>query len=321
MNKIWLLLLGFMTIAPSALAQTRNDFPNRPIKMIVPFSPGGTSDLATRFFGGQLAALLGQPVVVENRPGGNGAIAVAAIKNAPADGYTILLGSNSLMSVNPIMVKDLSYDPIKDLRPLCGLIRGMIVLVVPSNSKLKTFGDFVSAAKKAPKLLSVGTVAPGYVLTTAWLGSLAGFEFMNIPYKGGGPMFTDLMGGNLDSASADMTGAAPLLKAGKLHALAVSGEKRHVDFPDVPTVAESGYPNYSSYLWVAFFVHSETQDDVTAKLADSMQKILSTDSARAFAKTTGGELMPLGPAAMREFQINEINRFRDIAKVAGITAQ
>ena len=321
MKKICFLLLGLMAITPLARAQTGGEFPNRPIKVIVPFTPGGTSDLAARFFGGKLAALLGEPVVVENRPGGNGAIAVAAIKNATADGYTILLGSNSLMSVNPVMVKDLSYDPIKDLRPLCGLTRGMIVLIVPSGSKLKTLGDLVGAAKKAPKLLSVGTIAPGYALTTAWLGSLAGFEFTNIPYKGGGPMFTDLMGGNLDVASADMSGVAPLLKAGKLRALAVSGEKRHPDFPDVPTVAESGYPNYSSYLWVAFFVHSETQDNVTTKLADALQQILSTDAAHAFAKTTGGELMPFAPAAMRQFQISEIKRFRGIAEAAGISAQ
>lgn len=317
MKRICLVFLGLMAIAPLALGQAR-DFPNRPVKVIVPFTAGSGSDAAARFFSEKLAAILGQPFVVENRPGASGVIAVMAVKTAPADGYMILLAPNSPLSVNPIMIKNLPYDPVKDLKPISGLTRGMNALIVPADSKLTTLADLVAAAKKGEAPLNGGTYSAGYYLAMEWFANLAGVKFTNIPYKGAALVFTDIMGKQLDFAVVDLAGVSSLLKGGKIRALAVSGEKRHPDFPDVPTIRESGYPSYVNYAWASFCVRSETPDDVTAKLADAMQVALAANEPRDFVAKTGYELMPYAPAAMQKHQQDELERFRRIAELAGI---
>lgn len=320
MNKLFCTFLGLMAVATFALGQAK-DFPQRPIKVIVPFTPGSGSDTTARFFGEQLAGVLGQPFVVENRPGAGGLIGVMAVKAAPADGYTILVGSNSTVALNPIVMKDLPYDPMKDLKPLSGLTRGVTVFIVPVNSKLNTLADIGTAAKKGQKQLNVGNYSMGYQLAAEWLANLTGVKFTSIPYKGAAQMFTDVMGNQLDVAIADRGAVAPLTKGGKLRALAVTGENRHPDFPGVPTVMESGYPDYVYYTWVTFHVRSETPDDVTTKLVDALQKVLATDAAKEYAKKIGAELMPLVPVAMQKWQMDEFERFRRIAEAVGIKAQ
>jgi len=320
MKRMLLLFVGLMTIAPLALGQAK-DFPNRAVKAIVPFTPGSGSDTSARFFGEKISAILGQPLVVENRPGASGVIAVMAVKTAPADGHMILLGSISLLSVNPVTMKDLPYDSLKDLKPIAGLTRGMAAIIVAQNSKLATLADLVAASKNEQKPLSAGNYSAGYHLILEWFANLAGVKFNNIPYKGGSPIFTDLMGNQLDFAIVDAGGAAPLIKSGKLRAIAMTGETRHPDFPEVPTIKESGYPDYVTYTWTTFCVRSETPDDITAKLADALQKVLATNEAREFAKSMGGELMPYGPAAMQKYQRDELERFRRIAEIAGIKPQ
>jgi tripartite-type tricarboxylate transporter receptor subunit TctC len=314
---MWLVFLSLIAIAPSAMGQAK-DFPNKAVKVIVPFTAGSGSDTSARFFGEKLAAILGQPFVVENKPGASGVIAVMAVKAAPADGYMILLASNSLMSVNPLTIKNLPYDPINDLKPISGLARSMSAVIVAADSKLTTLSDLVVAAKENKTLLNAGTYSAGYNLALEWLANLAGVKFSNIPYKGGAPIFADLMGKQLDFAIVDLGGVAPLLKSGRLRALAVSGEKRHVDFPNVPTVRESDFPEYVNYVWASFYVRSETPDEVTAKLVDALQKVLATNEARDFMIKTSGELMSYAPVAMRKFQRDELDRFRRIAEVAGI---
>jgi tripartite-type tricarboxylate transporter receptor subunit TctC len=308
--------LALLLIAPFALGQAK-DFPNRPVKVIVPYTAGSGSDTSARFFGEKLAAVLGQPFVVENRPGASGVISVMTVKSAPADGYSILLASNSPLSVNAVTIKDLPYDPLKDLKPLSGLTRGMNAYVVASNSKLNTLADLVAAAKKERQTLNAGSYSDGYQLALEWLANVMGVKFNYVPYKGGAQVFTDVMGNQLDFGLVDMGGVLPLLKSGRLRALAVSGEKRHAEFPNVPTVGESGYPDYVNYSWTSFCVRSETPDDVTAKLADALQKVLATPEAAEFVNRMGAELMPFAPDAMRKFQRDEIERFRRIAETAG----
>jgi tripartite-type tricarboxylate transporter receptor subunit TctC len=320
MKNIWLAYLGLALISTFALGQAK-DFPNRPVKVIVPFTSGSGSDTAARFFGEKLAGILGQPFVVENRPGASGVISVMAVKSAPADGYTILLASNSPLSVNPVTIKGLPYDPLKDLKPLSGLTRGMAVFFVPGNSNLNTLADLVSLGKKESRPLTVGTYSAGYQLVMEWFASLAGVKFTNVPYKGGAQVYTDVMGGQLDVGISDLGGVASLLKSGKIRPLAVTGEKRHPDFPEVPTFNESGYPDYVTYNWTSFCVRAETPDDVTTKLAEALQKVLATNEAREFVGKSSLDLMPLAPAAMRQFQMKEISGFRRIAETAGIQPQ
>jgi tripartite-type tricarboxylate transporter receptor subunit TctC len=317
MKRMWLAFLALMLTAPLALGQAK-DFPSRPVKVIVPFTAGSGSDTSARFFGEKLAALLGQPFVVENKPGASGVISVMAVKTAPADGYMILLASNSPLSVNSVTIKDLPYDPLKDLKPLSGLTRGMNAYIVAPNSKLNTLADVVTVSKQGGPPLNVGNYSAGYHLALEWFANLAGVKFNHIPYKGGAPIFTDIMGNQLDMAIVDLGGVSSLLKSGKIRALAVSGERRHPDFPDVPTIRESGYPDYVNYSWTSFYVRAQTPDDITAKLADALQKALATNEAREFVKKTGGELMPYAPIAMQKYHRDELERFRRIAEVAGI---
>lgn len=316
MNRQGLVFLALTLIAPLALGQAK-DYPNKAVKVIVPFTAGSGSDTSARFFGEKLAAILGQPFVVENRPGASGVISVMAVKTAPADGYMILLASNSPLSVNPVTIKDLPYDPLKDLKPLSGLTRGMNAYIVPPNSKLNTLTDLVTASRQGAQPLNVGNYSAGYHLALEWFANLSGVKFNHIPYKGGAPIFTDIMGNQLDLAIADLGGVSSLLKSGKIRALAVSGEKRHPDFPDIPTIKES-YPEYVNYSWTSFYVRSETPDDITAKLADALQRVLATNDAKEFVKKTGAELMPYPPLAMQKYHRDELDRFRRIAELTGI---
>jgi len=284
----------------------------------VPFSTGSGADHASRFFGDLLSKALGQMVLVENKTGAAGLLAMNTVKAAPADGYTILMGSNSLMAVNPIMLKELSYDAIKDFKPIGGLTRGVNVIVVSSESKYKSFADLLAAAKNSRVPLNAGTYALGYQLSVAWLANVAGVQFENISYKGAGEIMVNLLGNQLDFGILSFNGAAPLLKSGKFRALALSSERRHPDFPEVPTVAESGFPEFTNYTWTSFYVRTDTPADITRKLADTLQDILAMPVAKDYASHELVELMPLTPAAMRQYQIDEIARFSKIAKEAGL---
>ena len=318
MKKLLCAFLGLLVLLPVAHGQDKN-FPERAVKIIVPFTAGSGSDTSARFFAEQLAAIFGQPFVVENRPGASGVLAVMAVKTAPPDGHTILLASNSPISVNPIVIKGLPYDPIKDLRPISGVTRGMNAFIVAPNSSIKTLADLVAASKAKP--LNAGTYSAGYHLALEWFSSLAVAKVLNIPYKGGAQVFADVMGNQLDWGIADMGGVATLVQAGKIRALAVSGETRHPYFPDVPTIKESGYPDYVNYSWTSFYVRSDTPDVIADKLAAAMQKALASPAAKNFVEKTGGELMPHQPDVMRKFQQTELERFRRIAAAAGIVAQ
>jgi tripartite-type tricarboxylate transporter receptor subunit TctC len=314
------LFLGLMALAPLAFAQP-NDYPTRPIKMIVPFTAGSSSDTVGRFIAQQLSSALGQTVFVENQPGAEGRIGLMAVKNAPGDGYTVLLATWSNLSVNPVLVKDLPYDALKDFKPVAGATRSMLGIVVPANSKLKTLADLVATAKKEPKAVNFGTFAAGYRLATEWFSNLAGVRFTNVPYKSTSQMNTDLMGNQIDVAMDGMTSLTTLLKAGRLRVLAVTGETRHPEFPEVPTIKESGFPEFAIYGWSALYVRSETPDDVTARLVEAMSKVLASQPSKDFAKKIGSEMMTGSPAAMKTFQENEIATFRRVAEAAGLTAQ
>lgn len=294
-------------------------YPNRTIKIVVPFTAGSGSDNSSRYFGEQISTLLGQPVIVENKPGANGIIALQQVKNAPADGYTVLLASNSPMAVNPLVIKDLGYDSVKDFKPISGLTRGMNVLVVSNDSKFATVDDLLAAGRR--NALNAGTYSAGYELAASWLSSVSGAKFVNVPYKGQAPIITDVIGNQLDFALVDLGGAMPLIKGGKIKALAVTGEARNADLPQVPTIRERGFNDYVQYSWVSFYVHMQTPDDVTAKLAAALQTALQAPSAKEFVRKTGGELMAYGPEQMRAFHLSEIERFRKIAETAGIRPQ
>jgi tripartite-type tricarboxylate transporter receptor subunit TctC len=296
-------------------------FPNRALRIVVPTSPGSGSDTTARFFGEQLTAALGQPVVIDNKPGANGVIAAMAVKSAPADGYTLFLGTNTHMAVNPIVVKNLPYDAVKDFKFVSGLARGMMMFVASPNARFGNAKELVAAAKSSAQQLSVGSYTAGFHLSAEWFAAVSGTKHVYINYKGAPEVFTALMGDQLDWGVTDLIAAVPQVKAGKLKAIAVSGETRHPDSPEVPTLRESGYPEYVNYTWTSLLVRSETPEAATAKLVESVQKILAAPAAREFVARIGSEPLAFGPAEMRKFQLSETERFRRIADGAGIKPQ
>lgn len=306
------------TLTSATLAQTAASFPSKPMKVLVPFTAGSGADSSSRFYGEQLGKLFNQTVTVENRPGGSGVIAVQATRQAPADGHTILMGSNSPAVVNAITIKNLPYDPFKDLRPLYGIAISPVAFTVKADSPYKTVGDVVAAAKKENRPLQLGNYSAGYQLVAAWLGTASGLPVTHIPYKGGAQMLTDVVGGSLDVGVIDFTGTIELLKGGRLRVLAITAGQRDAKFPDIPTMKESGFPDFETAVWSAFFVRAETPDDVVDKLAAAMQKIMTSDAGKAYHATLPSAAMMMGPKALGEFQLSEYQRFKRVAETAGI---
>ena len=315
MRTVALATLG-ATMLKDVFAQ--GEFAGKPVRIIVPFTPGSGSDTAARFFGERAGKLLGANFVVENKPGGNGLITIGTVKGAPADGYTILLGNISLMVVNPVMLKDLSYDSVNDFVPVSGLYRGPAVYAVAPNSPINTLEELIARSKKQP--VSVGTYSQGYQLGAAYLASLAGAQFQDIPYQGQAPLMSDLMGDQVQAGLLDWGGAVSSIKAGKLKALAITSVQRHHALPDLKTVRECGYPEYDHYSWVGFFAKKGTPPALTQKLTQTLHQIKQTDEAKRFAdESLGGELMLDTPAELTAYIENQIQRFKEIARKAGIS--
>ncbi len=307
-----------LTLSFGASAQDK-EFPTKPFRIFVPFTAGSGSDTSARFFGERLAKQFGQTALVENKPGASGIISVQALLALPADGHTILLASNSPISVNPVSIKNLPYNPMTDLTPLAGLSRNMNVWVVNGNSKINSLKDVVEYSKKNPsKPLSLANYSAGYRLAGEWFSNMANIKFNHITYKGGAQIFTDLMGDQLDVGIADLGGAAPLIKSGKLKAIAVSGEKRHPDFPNVPTFVDSGFPEYVNYAWTSFYVKAGTPEAIKKKLIEALVKIRDSKEGADFNHASGADSMPFFGDSMQKFQQDELERFTRIAKMANM---
>ncbi|MBH1962897.1 MAG: tripartite tricarboxylate transporter substrate binding protein [Comamonadaceae bacterium] len=306
---------GSQIVSGVALAQGAR----RTARIVVPFTAGSGSDSAARFFGEKLGPLIDQSVIVENKPGGNGLITIQAVKSAPPDGSTILLGNISLMAINPVVLKNPGYDPLGDFQPLSGLYRGPAIYCVPLESPYKTLEDLVVASRKTP--VAMGNYSQGYQLAVDYLAKLASAKFVHVPYKGQAPLMADLMGNQVEAALLDFGGAVTTLKANKLRPLAITSDARHPAFPNVPTVRESGFGEYVHYSWVGLFVRRETPVQLTERMTEALQQILKTPDAQKFADSISGELMPLRPAEMRQFVTAEYERFRKVAAAAGIVPQ
>ncbi len=297
------------------------EFPTKAIKFIVPFPPGSGTDTSARFFGKQLSALVGQPVVVENKPGANGFIAVQNVLSAPADGYTVFIGSNSTLAVNAALFKALPYDPVADFTPLSMLMRSPALLIVPGESGHKTLAELIASAGAQPDKLNYGAGSAGYQLMAEAFNDAAKVRTHHVPYKGASEAVLAVVSGTVDLAFAEMTSAQELVKAGKLRALAVAADKRVPAMPDVPTAAEAGLPGFTAYTWVAAMVSAKTPKAETQKLADLMTKIENLPETRAFYERIGAEVMNGGPEEMRNFQVAEIQLWKRIAATAKVEQQ
>ena len=304
-----------MLSAGQVVAQA-TDFPNKPIRMLAPFAAGSGADSSARALAEQMQRTLGQPVLVENRPGASGAVAAMAVKQAPADGYTIMVGSNSPMSVNPIVVKNLGYDPLKEFKAVHGIGRSQNIWYVANESPVKTMQDLVAQART--RSLNIGSYSAGYQLAMEWVGLASKTKLTYVPYKGQAQVFTDVIGRQLDAGVGDLGGALSLILSGKMRAIAVSGEARHPALPNVPALREV-WPDYINYSWTAFWVRTETPADVHAKLVAATNRAMKTPELTKYFESQGSEPMyTYGPTEMGRYQAEEYQRFKSIADTVGI---
>jgi tripartite-type tricarboxylate transporter receptor subunit TctC len=263
-------------------------YPSRPIKLIVPIPPGGAPDISARVVGQRLSELVGQPVVVENRPGSNGNIAMDLLAKSAPDGYTLGLLADSMIAINPHLYKEMQIDPLKDLVPVASVVSNSWVLSVNPSVPVKNFKEFVEYARQARPALAYASGGNGSIhqLAMEMLKQRASIDLIHVPYKGGTPATTAAVAGEV-AAIFSGTSSAPQIKAGRLRALAVTGSQRSALFPDLPTIAEF-YPGYEVTIWLGLFAAAGTPDAVLGRLHAVVNKTLSESEVKAKLNAAGG---------------------------------
>jgi tripartite-type tricarboxylate transporter receptor subunit TctC len=310
-------LLALLCFASSAVAQ----YPARPIKIVVTIPPGGAPDITARLLGQKISQGVGQPVVVENRPGANGNTAADAVARSPADGYTLLLGADSLITINPHLYARMPIDTLKDLTPVASLVANQFVLSVNPSLPVKSFKDFVEYARKANPPLNYASGGSGsqHHLTMEMLKARAGINLVHVPYRGGAPATTATMAGEVAAMFAG-TSTAPQIKAGRLRALAVSGARRSSAFPDLPTIAEF-YPGFENSIWLGLFGPAGMSEETLKRLRAEVRKALESPEVREKLHAAGG-LEPLitSPEEFGALIRRDHERFGKLIKDVGIKA-
>lgn len=274
------------------------DFPEKAITIVVPFAPGG-SDLAVRAVAAKMAANLKEPVIVDNKPGGGGIIASEIVKRAPADGYTLLLGTMGSHAINQSLYTKLPYDPVKDFVPVTNLVSTKHVLVVPIDSPANSLADLVALAQKKPGGLTFASpsVGTGSHLLGEILKTKSGGTLTHVPYRGAAPALQDLLAGRVDMIFDAVVVSTPFIKSGKLKAIAVASKTRFAGLPQVPTTAEAGYPELDMDFWFGIFAPAGTPRAVIAKLNSEIHKGLMDPQVTSSLGAIGWDLVPSTPAA------------------------
>lgn len=297
-----------------------DDWPTKPIRVIVPLSPGSAADIIPRIVFEQLSAQLGQPIVVENKPGASGTIGARTVQMADPDGYTLLAHSSAHI-IAPSTVANLSYDPIKDFAAVAPLGNLPNVLVIAPSANIKTLKDLVTVGKTRP--ITFGSIGPGspITLTMQRLRLSAGFKVQEIPFKGAPEALVEVMTGRVDVYYSPILAALPYIKAGKLTALAVSSPTRAPTLPDVPTTEESGYPNSAYRFWIGVFAPAKTPPAIVNKLNTEIQKALQNPAVRAKLEKLGVQPMAMNTSEFGKFVKDELKLNTEVVKAAGIVPQ
>jgi tripartite-type tricarboxylate transporter receptor subunit TctC len=303
-----------------AAAPARADWPDRPIRVLVPFAPGGSSDLIARLIGTELQTRLGQPVVVENRGGANGAIGMAAAAQAPADGYTLVEGHIGTHAITPAIMRDPGYNTLRDFVTVAIPATSSSVLVVPQASPLRDLKGLLDLARARPGALSYGSPGVGSPshMTVVLLSRMTGISAQHIPYRGGGPAVTDLVGGTLDFMFAGPSEVLGQVQSGRLRALATTGAERSPGSPDLPTVAEAGVPDFRFTVWHALSARAGTPPAPLARLRQEVAAILGTEAIQDRMRDVGLERGPAGAEAGDAMLRAEVARWSALVREAGI---
>ena len=317
--------IGFVIIAtattltayvPCALSA---DYPERPIRMIVGFTPGGGTDQVARIVGTKISESFGQQVVIDNRPGAGGNIATEIAAKAPSDGYSLIMVSGSF-AVNPSLHKKLLYDPIKDFAPVTQVAFSQYILTLSPAITVRSVKELITLAKAKPRELnyaSAGNGSPPH-LAMELLKSLTGTDLVHIPYKGTAPVMTALLGNEVQVTFANMGGALPQIRAGRLKAIAVSGAKRSPAAPEVPTVAEAGVPGYEATGWYGVLAPGGTPQTVVNRLHTEIAKALDNKSVRDQIAAEGLDLAQSSPTAFAAYIRDEITKWTKVVHFANM---
>jgi tripartite-type tricarboxylate transporter receptor subunit TctC len=297
-------------------------FPNKPVKIVVPFTAGSATDILARTVGQKLGELWGQPVVIDNRPGAGGTIGAAIVAKSPADGYTLLVHS-AAQAVNASIYPSLPYDTTKDFVEVATLGGQPNVLVVAPSTGYKTVADLIAAAKKTPGALNFGSAGSGSGthVNGEKFKLAAGIDVVHIPYKGTPEALTDTMAGRVTYFFSPISAALPNVREGKLVALGVSTSKRSSALPNVPTIAESGLPGFDYNLWIGMFAPAGMPADVVDKINADVTRALQSQEVRERLAALGAEPMVMTPAEFRKFMRDEMDDSAKVVKAAGIKAQ
>jgi len=312
-----------LSVGGSALARaplsSAQAYPTKPIRLVVPYAAGGAVDTVSRLVGGRISEHLGQPVLVDNRPGASTNIGMQQVAKAPADGYTLLMASNTL-TTNAALFSNLGFDPAGDFIPIAKVGYAPLVIVVPSTSPHDILSKLVAAAKSEPGKIIYGSAGNGSSghLAAEQLGRAAGVEFLHVPYKGGAQALTDLIGERLNFMAINPIEVLAQVRAGRLRVLAVGSSKRFDLLPDVPTVVESGISNYEATVWWGLVAAARTPADIVAKIASVTEQSLAEPATREKLSEIGVVVDPLPPESFNEFLRAETARWSSVIRAANI---
>jgi tripartite-type tricarboxylate transporter receptor subunit TctC len=312
-------ILGFLVLALAALAPAHAqdaNWPTKPVRFIVPFPPGGSVDPLARLIGARLSSSLGQQFIVDNRTGGSGSIGTAITAKSAPDGYTYVFVFDT-HAVNPSLIPNMPFDTVKDLSPVMLIGTAPMAVVTSSGKPYRTFGDVIKAAKAKPAALSYGTVGSGSLghLTMTLLEQAGGFKLVHVPYKGGGPMTVEAIGGQIDMGIASVAVLTPHVRGGKLRAVAVTGDKRSHTMPDVPALSEQGFPGFSALAWWGVFGPAGIPKPLIDRFHGELTKTLNQADLRAqLGDQLGMDLVVSTPQGLQKWTVDEIARWGKVVK-------
>jgi len=309
------IIAAFTLLAAPAYAQT---YPDHTVRLVVPFPAGGPTDIVARPYAQLLSGALKQPVLVENRGGAGGSIGADVVAKAPADGYTLLMGTVGTNAINGALYRNLAYDPVKDFTPIALVASSPVVLVVNAQSSAHSLQEFIAQAKASPGRISFGSAGngtPGH-LTGEMFSAATGVKLQHVPYKGSAPAITDLLGNQVPAMFDPLQSVIPHVRSGKLRALAVSGTERSAALPDVPTFAEAGVKGLESRAWWAVFAPANLPPEIAKRLREESDHVIRSEAFRQPLTSIGVQTNTEG-VALAEFQKTEVVRWQKAVRDSG----
>jgi tripartite-type tricarboxylate transporter receptor subunit TctC len=309
--------------APASAASPVADYPNRSIRLVVPFVAGGSTDIVARLVAQKLTEAWDKQVVVDNRSGGNGAIGMEITARAVPDGYTLVLGYIANLGTGPALNPKLPYDAIKDFAPISHIVTAPSIVVIHPAVPAKNLQDVIALARVKPGAIVWGTSAIGSIghMSGELLNRLAAVQMTHLPYKGGGQAVIDVVGGQIPMVIIGMTAATPHIRAGRLRAIATTGAKRSFAFPDVPTVAEQGFPGFAADAWYGLLTTAGTPRPIVDKLYAEVVRIMKLPESRERMANVGFEIVASTPAEFAQLIREEIPKWTKVVREAGIRAE